>query len=120
MSIAEAIVLAMKAGLDCAPVQRAGGGRRGPSRLCRALGSMMKSGDYFEVTMKVDLLLKDMTIIADFARVLGYSTPLLLVSSPFYAFAFAAGLGEEDTAAVTVLGFDKFERKPAERRTIRH
>ena len=68
VAAAEAIVLAMKAGLDPAMVVKVIGDGAGSSRMFQVRGPMMAKGDYSEATMKLDVWQKDMTIIADFAR----------------------------------------------------
>jgi L-threonate 2-dehydrogenase len=121
VSAAEAMVLAMKAGLDPALAYRVVGDGAGSSRMFQVRGPMMVAGDYSEAAMKVDVWQKDMTIIADFARELGCPTPLFQASAPFYTAALAAGRGKEDTAAVcAVLGeLAGLKRKPSRRRAVR-
>ncbi len=121
VSAAEALVLAMKAGLDPALVVRVVGDGAGSSRMFQVRGPMMVAGDYSEATMKVDVWQKDMAIIADFARALGCPTPLFQASAPFYTAALAAGRGRQDTAAVCAVleGLAGFERKPARRKAAR-
>ena len=64
-------------------------------------GPMMIKGDYgSDVTMKLDVWQKDMTVIAEFARTLGCPTPLFAASAPIYTAALAMGRQAEDTGAV--------------------
>jgi putative dehydrogenase len=104
VAAAEAMVLAMKSGLDPAMVLKVVADGAGSSRMLQVRGPMMVKGDYSEATMKVQTWQKDMTIIGDFARKMDCPTPLFLASAPFYTAAMAMGLGAEDTGAVcTVL-----------------
>jgi putative dehydrogenase len=100
VAAAEAMVLAMKAGLDPATVLKVISDGAGASRMLQVRGPMMVAGDYSEVTMKVDVWQKDMTIIGDFARKLECPTPLFLTSASIYTAAMAMGHHSEDTAAV--------------------
>ena len=99
VAAAEAIVLAMKAGLDPAMVVKVIGDGAGSSRMFQVRGPLMAKGDYSNATMKLDVWQKDMTIIADFARQLGCQTPLFAATGPIYTAARAMG-GQQDTAAV--------------------
>lgn len=121
VSAAEAMVLAMKAGLDPALVYKVVGDGAGGSRMFQVRGPMMVAGDYAAATMKVDVWQKDMTIIADFARALGCPTPLFQASAPIYTAALAAGRGKEDTAAVCAVleGLAGLRRRPRRRRLAR-
>ena len=100
VAAAEALVLAMKAGLDPALVMTVMSDSAGSSRMLQVRGPMMVKGDYSAATMKLEVWQKDMTIIADFARELACPTPLFAASGPIYAAAIAAGRRKEDTAAV--------------------
>ena len=61
----------------------------------------MVKGDYSsDVTMKMDVWQKDMTIIADFAREIGCPTPLFAATAPLYLAALAMGRSDEDSGAV--------------------
>ena len=100
VAAAEAMVLAMKAGLDPALVLKVVSDGAGSSRMFQVRGPMMVKGDYSEATMKNEVWQKDMTIIADFARELDCPTPLFAASAPIYNAAMAMGLAKEDTGAV--------------------
>jgi len=100
VAAAEALVLAMKAGLDPAMVLKVVGDGAGSSRMLEVRGPMMVNGDYSEAMMKLETWQKDLTIIADFARNLGCQTPLFAAGAPLYAAAIAMGHGAHDTAAV--------------------
>jgi putative dehydrogenase len=100
VAAAEALVLAMKAGLDPAMVLKVVADGAGSSRMLQMRGPMMVKGDYSDATMKLEIWQKDMTIIADFAREVGCPTPLFAASASFYTAALAMGRHGEDTAAV--------------------
>jgi 3-hydroxyisobutyrate dehydrogenase-like beta-hydroxyacid dehydrogenase len=100
VAAAEAMVLAMKSGLDLATVLKVVADGAGGSRMLQLRGPMMVKDDYSEATMQVKTWQKDMTIISDYARAIDCPTPLFLASAPFYTAAMAMGRGAEDTAAV--------------------
>jgi len=103
VAAAEAMVLAMKAGLDPAMAVKVIGDGSGSSRMFQVRAPMMVKGEYSRAQMKLDVWRKDMTIIADFARRTGCKTPLFTATAPIYAAATRAD-GSQDTAAVcTVL-----------------
>ncbi len=104
VAAAEAMVLAMKAGLDPEQVLEAVGAGAGSSRMFQVRGPDMARGRYRPAAMKVDIWQKDMQIIGDFARQLACPTPLFATAAPIYNAAVAMGFGSEDTASVcTVL-----------------
>ena len=100
IAAAEAMVLAIKSGLDPAMVLKVITDGAGNSRMLEIRGPMMVKNDYSAATMKVQTWQKDMTIIADFARKLECPTPLFSASAPIYTSALAMGLGSADTASV--------------------
>jgi 3-hydroxyisobutyrate dehydrogenase-like beta-hydroxyacid dehydrogenase len=101
VAAAEAFALAIKAGLDPAMMLKVVGDGGGSSRMFQVRGPMMVRGDYSsDVTMKLEVWQKDMTIIGEFARELGCPTPLFAASAPFYTAALAMGRQGEDTGAV--------------------
>lgn len=99
VAAAEALVLAMKAGLDPAITLQVVADGAGSSRMLQVRGPMMVRGDYSKPTMKLDVWQKDMRIIANFARRVGCPTPLFRATAPLYAAAMAMG-SEQDTGAV--------------------
>jgi 3-hydroxyisobutyrate dehydrogenase-like beta-hydroxyacid dehydrogenase len=115
VAAAEAMVLAMKAGLDPAMVLKVVAGGAGGSRMFQVRGPMMVKGDYSEATMKNEVWQKDMTIIGDFARDLDCPTPLFAASAPIYNAAMAMGLGKEDTGAVCKV-LEEMAGKPRRRK----
>jgi L-threonate 2-dehydrogenase len=100
IAAAEAMVLAMKSGLDPSTVLKVITDGAGNSRMLEVRGPMMVKNDYSDATMKVQTWQKDMSIIGDFARKLECPTPLFSASVPIYTAAMASGLGAEDTASV--------------------
>jgi 3-hydroxyisobutyrate dehydrogenase-like beta-hydroxyacid dehydrogenase len=99
VAAAEAIVLAMKAGLDAGKVLRLVTEGAGSSRVLQLRGPMMVKGDYRKATMTLATWQKDMAIIAEFARQVGAATPLFSATAPIYA-AAVTERSSEDTAAV--------------------
>jgi len=118
VAAAEAMVLAMKSGLDPAMVLKVVADGAGSSRMLQLRGPMMVKGDYSDATMKVKIWQKDMTIIADYARKIDCPTPLFSASAPFYSAAMAMGRGAEDTAAVCAV-LEKMANNPGRRRRLR-
>jgi 3-hydroxyisobutyrate dehydrogenase-like beta-hydroxyacid dehydrogenase len=97
---AEAMVLAVKSGLDPKDVVDVIAPGAGGSRIFELRAPMMARDDYLPATMRVSTWLKDMNVIADFARGLGVETPCFDASRPVYDEALRMGLGDLDTAAV--------------------
>ena len=118
VAAAEALVLAMKAGLDPAMVLKVVCAGVGQSRVLEVRGPMIVRGDYSKATMKLDVFRKDLQIIADFAREVGCPTPMFAATTALYTSAIASGRGAEDTAAVaTVLErLAGLKRRPRVRR----
>jgi 3-hydroxyisobutyrate dehydrogenase-like beta-hydroxyacid dehydrogenase len=100
VAAAEAMVLAMKAGLDLKQVIELVGPGAGGSRMFQLRAPMMAENHYEPATMRVSTWQKDMAIIAAFAEELGVETPLFSTTAPVYDEAMAMGLGDADTAAV--------------------
>ena len=99
VAAAEALVLAMKAGLDAGKVLKLVAEGAGSSRVLQLRGPMMVRGHYRKATMTLATWQKDMAIIAEFARQVGCKTPLLTTTAPIYAEAVKTR-SQEDTAAV--------------------
>ncbi len=118
VAAAEAMVLAMKSGLDPALVLKVVADGAGASRMLQLRGPMMVKGDYSEATMKVQTWQKDMTIIGEYARKIDCPTPLFSASAPFYTAAMAMGFGEEDTGAVCVV-LEQMANHPRTKRPAR-
>ena len=96
---AEALVLAMKSGLDAKKVLQLVAEGAGSSRVLQLRGPMMVKGNYRKATMTLATWQKDMAIIAEFAKSAGVKTPLFSATAPIYAEAVKRR-GREDTAAV--------------------
>jgi 3-hydroxyisobutyrate dehydrogenase-like beta-hydroxyacid dehydrogenase len=71
----------------------------GSSKILEIRGPMMVADDY-PAAARLDILLKDSTLIRDFARSVGAPTPLLDAAVPAYEKASGAGLGDLDAAAL--------------------
>jgi len=100
VACAEAMVLAMKSGLDPALAYKVLTDGAGNSRMFQVRGPMMVKGDYSsDVTMKLSVWQKDMNVIAEFAKANGCPTPLFSATAPLYIAATASD-PTEDTGAV--------------------
>ena len=97
---AEAMVLGIKAGLPPQLIFDLIKTGAGNSRIFELRGPMMAKGVYTPPTATMHVLQKDSAIIADFARSLGVSTPMLAAAAPLYDEAEAQGYAEEDVGAV--------------------
>ncbi len=100
VAAAEAMVLAMKSGLDPLSVIEAVAPGAGGSRMFDMRAPMMARDEYMPATMRVSTWSKDMSIIAQFAKSLGVQTPCFDATRQIYEEALQLGLGEMDTAAV--------------------
>jgi 3-hydroxyisobutyrate dehydrogenase-like beta-hydroxyacid dehydrogenase len=112
VATAEAMVLAMKSGLNPLDVVEVVAPGAGGSRMFEMRAPMMARDEYTPATMRVSTWSKDMSIIAEFARSLGVQTPCFDATRPIYEEALRLGLGEMDTAAVC--------RIIADRSNLRH
>jgi 3-hydroxyisobutyrate dehydrogenase-like beta-hydroxyacid dehydrogenase len=99
LAAAEAHALGIAAGLDPALVQEVMEDGVGSSKIFEIRGPMMVADDY-PAAARLDILLKDSTIIRDFARSVGAPTPLLDAAVPIYEASSEAGLGDFDAAAL--------------------
>jgi L-threonate 2-dehydrogenase len=97
---AEAMVLAMKAGLDLKQVVELVGPGAGGSRMFQMRAPMMANDVYEPATMRISTWQKDMSIIAEFAEGLGVETPVFTSTEAIYDTAMDMQLGDKDTAAV--------------------
>jgi L-threonate 2-dehydrogenase len=100
VATAEAMVLAMKAGLDLNQVIELVGPGAGGSLMFQMRAPMMAQDRYEPATMRISTWQKDMAIIAGFAEGLGVATPVFSATAPVYDQAMAMNLGDKDTAAV--------------------
>ena len=99
LAAAEAHALGIAAGLDPALVQEVMEDGVGSSKIFEIRGPMMVADDY-PAAARLDILLKDSTLIRDFARSVGAPTPLLDAAVPVYEASSEAGLGDFDAAAL--------------------
>ena len=96
---AEAMVLAMKAGLDPALVHEVLSASPAGSPMFSLRGALMAKNDYLPAMMKIEVFQKDLDIIGKFAKDLGAPTALFEASLPPYRAAMADH-ALEDTAAI--------------------
>ena len=97
---AEAMVLAIKAGLDPHQVVEVIGSGAGSSRIFELRAPMMANNRYLPATMRSSTWKKDLTVIGGFASDLDCPTPMFDLSCALHGEVLAAGRGEEDTAVV--------------------
>ena len=97
---AEAMVLGMKAGLDPETIFDVIKEGAGNSRIFELRGPMMVKDDYTNATMKMEVWLKDMTTIGEFASELNCPTPLFTAGRDVYLSGLAQGMHSLDTASV--------------------
>jgi L-threonate 2-dehydrogenase len=100
VAAAEALVLAERAGLDLATVLAAVGDGAGTSRMFEVRGPLMAERAYQEATVRLEVFLKDVAIIGDFAAEACVPTPLFEASRQVYLAALAEGRSDDDTACV--------------------
>jgi L-threonate 2-dehydrogenase len=100
VAAAEAMVLAMKAGLDPHQTVEVIASGAGTSRVFELRAPMMAANTYLPATMRSSTWTKDLTVIGDFASGLGCPAPLFTLSATLHAGVLAAGRGGEDTGAI--------------------
>lgn len=100
VAAAEAMVLAMKAGLDPHQTVEVISSGAGTSRVFELRAPMMAANTYLPATMRSTTWKKDLTVIGAFASGLGCPTPLFGLSTTLHEATLAAGHGAEDSAAV--------------------
>jgi 3-hydroxyisobutyrate dehydrogenase-like beta-hydroxyacid dehydrogenase len=100
VAAAEAMVLAMKAGLDLHQTVEVIASGAGTSRVFELRAPMMADNNYLPATMRSSTWKKDLTVIGDFASALGCPVPLFNMSATLHAGVLASGRGAEDTAAI--------------------
>jgi 3-hydroxyisobutyrate dehydrogenase-like beta-hydroxyacid dehydrogenase len=100
VATAEAMVLAVRAGLDPAMVFDVLYDSAATSRIFQLRAPFMVQGVYEPATAKVSMFVKDLDVIGSFANSLSCPTPLLAAIRPIYAAAMAQGMAELDGAAV--------------------
>jgi putative dehydrogenase len=103
VAAAEALVLAMKAGLDPHRTVEVISSGAGTSRMFEVRGPMMAANSYLPATVRGDIWKKDLTVIGAFASELDCPTPLFNTASALYAATLAMGKAEEDSGAVCAM-----------------
>jgi 3-hydroxyisobutyrate dehydrogenase-like beta-hydroxyacid dehydrogenase len=113
VAAAEAMVLAMKAGLDPHKTVEVISSGAGTSRMFEVRAPMMANNTYLPATMRSSTWKKDLTVIGEFASTLNCPTPLFGLATALYEATLAMGHGAADTAAVcaTMEKMAGFERK---------
>lgn len=100
VATAEAMVLAMRAGLDPGQIIDVVGAGAAGSRIFELRAPMMAENRYEPATMRMSTWQKDMSIIGEFAGSLGCATPLFTASRAIYDEGLDMQLGDLDTASV--------------------
>lgn len=100
VAAAEAMVLAMKAGLDPQQTVEVVASGAGTSRVFELRAPMMASNNYLPATMRSTTWKKDLGVIGEFASDLGCPAPLFGLATALHDATLAMGHGEEDSAAV--------------------
>jgi len=98
-SVAEALTMATRGGLDPALVVDVLGTGAAASRMLEVRGPLMARGE-FPAQMKLELFMKDLHLIQQAAQAAGAALPLTDVAEKLYAATQAAGYGAEDLAVV--------------------
>lgn len=98
-SVAEALTMATRGGLDPGLVVDVLATGAATSRMLEVRGPLMVRGE-FPAQMKLDLFMKDLHLIQEAARAAGAALPLTDVAERLYAATQAAGHGAEDLAVV--------------------
>ena len=100
VAAAEAFTLASKAGIDLNVVYDTLQDSAATSRMFQMRGPLMVADRYDNPSAHIDMFMKDLEIIGDFAAGLRCPVPLFSLATQFYHAAQSQGLGAEDTAAV--------------------
>ena len=100
VAAAETFALAGKAGMDLQTVFDVLKDSAGTSRMFQVRGPMMVAADYDNATARIEMYMKDLDIISEFAFDLRCPMPLFGVATQMYFIAQNHGLGAQDTAAV--------------------
>jgi putative dehydrogenase len=103
LAAGEALVLARKAGLDPRMVHEVISDSAATSRMFEVSGRIMVDGAYEDGEAKVEILHKDLQIIRSFAAEARAPSPLLAITTEFYASAMALGMHSMEDASVAVL-----------------
>ena len=100
VAAAETFALAGKAGMDLQTVFDVLKDSAGTSRMFQVRGPMMVAADYDNATARIEMYMKDLDIISEFAFDLRCPMPLFGVATQMYFTALNHGRGAQDTAAV--------------------
>lgn len=100
VAAAEAIVLAERARLNLDQVLAAVADGAGQSRMLTIRGPLMAARSYDEASVRLEVFLKDIRLIGEFAASAGAPTPLLEACQVVYQAALADGRSRQDTACV--------------------
>lgn len=100
VAAAEAHVLGMAAGMDSERIQEIIGDSVATSAMWDIRGPMMVADTYEPPAGRLDIIVKDATIIRDYAVGKGAPTPILDAALALYEDASREGLGDLDAAAV--------------------
>lgn len=98
-SVAEALVMAKKLGLDLNHVLDVISKSTGDSFVLRSMGAQMMAGD-FEPRATIDIFCKDTQSIMETAMALDIPLPISGLNYQVYRIARAKGLGERDASAL--------------------
>jgi putative dehydrogenase len=100
-SAAEAFAMGRKAGIDPQTVYDVIASSAGTSRIFEVRGPMMVSRDYdTDISAKLEVLIKDIACISQYAREIGCPTPLFSLASEIHRSAAAQGYAASDPAVV--------------------
>lgn len=100
--LAEATRLAMDAGIDANKIPAALAGGRADSSLLQEYMPHMANGD-FSPRGRIDIVLKDLLMVADLATATGTPTPMLSLATQLHRLMVASGHGADDNAAIIKL-----------------
>jgi 3-hydroxyisobutyrate dehydrogenase-like beta-hydroxyacid dehydrogenase len=100
LAAAEAMLIAERAGLDQHQVLEVIGASAGTSRMFEVRGPLIADRTYDVAQARVDMWVKDLILITDFAQSVGAATPLLDATMEVFQAANASSLGLHDAAAV--------------------
>ncbi|MGE0723238.1 MAG: NAD(P)-dependent oxidoreductase [Alphaproteobacteria bacterium] len=104
--IAEAIQLAMNAGIDARRLPEAFAGGRADSSLLRQSVPKMVAGD-FTPTGHIRTMMKDLNMVMELARETGTPMPMTALSTEIHRMMVAHGHADTDTTSVIALLRDK-------------
>lgn len=104
--IAEAVQLAMNAGIDPMRLPEAFAGGRADSLLLRQSVPKMASGD-FSPAGHIRTMMKDLNMLMDLIRATGTPMPMTAISTELHRMMIAHGHSEADTTSVIALLRDK-------------